>query len=86
MNNISTIRSFTPSFVNNFSLPPQQQQQYQQIYSQCVSLKKDYDATTDIDLKNALRVVLTKKTEQLQGLWASYTSTINIQIQSVSPQ
>jgi len=83
MNNISTFRSFTPS---NFSLPPQQQQQYQQIYSQCVSLKKDYDATTDVDLKNALRVVLTKKTEQLQGLWASYTSTINIQIQSVSPQ
>lgn len=81
----STIRSFTPSFLNNFSMPPQQQQQYQQIYSQCVYLKKDYDTTTDVDLKNALRVVLNKKTQQMQDLWSSYTSTINVQIQSVLP-
>ena len=66
-------------------MPPQQQQQYQQIYSQCVALKKDYDSTTDADLKNALRIVLTKKTESLQSIWSSYTSTINVQIQSVSP-
>ena len=78
----STIRSFQQ---NNFSMPPQQQQQYQQIYSQCVALKKDYDSTTDADLKNALRIVLTKKTESLQSIWSSYTSTINVQIQSVSP-
>ena len=83
MNNISTFRSFTPS---NFSMPTQQQQQYQQIYTQCIALKKDYDAATDVDLKNALRVVLTKKTEQMQNIWSSYTSTINSQIQSVIPQ
>jgi len=83
MSNISTFRSFTPS---NFSMPPQQQQQYQQIYTQCIALKKDYDSTTDTDLKNALRVVLTKKTEQMQSIWTSYTSTINNQIQSVLPQ
>jgi len=78
----STIRSFTPS---NLNMPPQQQQQYQQIYSQCVTLKKDYDVTTDVDFKNALRVVLTKKTEQMQSIWSSYTSTINTQINSVLP-
>ena len=78
----STIRSFTPS---NLSMPPQQQQQYQVIYNQCVALKKDYDATTDVDLKNALRIVLTKKTEQMQALWSSFTSTINQQIISVMP-
>jgi hypothetical protein len=78
----STIRSFQQ---NNLSMPPQQQQQYQTIYTQCVALKKDYDAATDVDLKNALRIVLTKKTEQMQSIWASYTSTINVQINSVLP-
>jgi len=82
----STIRSnYTPSFVNNFTMPPQQQQQYQAIYNQCVALKKDYDTTNDADLKNALRVVLSKKSQEMQTIWSNYTSTINTQIQSVMP-
>ena len=79
----STIRSaFT---LPNFTMPPQQQQMYQQLYSQCISLKKDYDSTTDIDLKNALRIVIVKKTEQMQSIWASYTSTITMQILNITP-
>ena len=66
-------------------MPQQQQPQYQTIYSQCSSLKKDYDAATDPTYKEALRVVLNNKVLQLQGLMSSYTSTINTQIQSVLP-
>ena len=82
--NNPTIRPFQQA--NNFSMSPQLQQQYQTLYSQCNTLKKDYDTTTDVDLKNALRVVLNKKIESLQGLVTSYTSTINVQIQTVTPQ
>jgi hypothetical protein len=82
----STIRSFyNPSSGTPFSMPQNQQQQYQVIYNQCVSLKKDYDSTSDQELKDALRVVLAKKNTQLQDIWSSYTSTINTQIQSVAP-
>ena len=82
-NNI-TIRPFQQQ-ANNLSMPPQLNQQYQLIYTQCTPLKKEYDATTDEDLKNALRVVLNKKIEQLQVLTASYTSTINVQLQTITP-
>ena len=80
----STIRSFIPS--NNFTMPPQQQQQYQAIYVLCNSLKKDYDATTDPELKAALKTVLNSKIASLQSIWSAYTSTINVQISSVIPQ
>jgi hypothetical protein len=84
---ISTIRVFQQPFNNfsNFSMPPQINQQYQTIFNQCNTLKKEYDSTTDEDLKNALRVVLNKKIEQLQSLTASYTSTINVQLQRITP-
>jgi hypothetical protein len=84
---ISTIRVFQQPFNNfsNFSMPPQINQQYQTIFNQCATLKKEYDSTTDEDLKNALRVVLNKKIEQLQSLTASYTSTINVQLQRITP-
>jgi hypothetical protein len=82
----STIRGFQQQQPNNFSMSPQLNQQYQSIFNQCINLKKEYDSTTDEDLKNALRVVLNKKIEQLQGLTASYTSTINVQLQTITPQ
>jgi light-regulated signal transduction histidine kinase (bacteriophytochrome) len=87
---ISTIRSFhqqpQQQQPNNFSMSPQLNQQYQSIFNQCINLKKEYDSTADEDLKNALRVVLNKKIEQLQSLTASYTSTINVQLQRITPQ
>lgn len=77
----STFHSvFTPNMF------PQQQQQYQVVYNQCLTLKKDYDAATDPTYKDALRVVLNNKVLQLQGLMSSYTSTINTQLQNVTPQ
>jgi len=89
----STIRSFhqqqpqqlQPQQPMNFNMSPQLQQQYQILYSQCNTLKRDYDNTTDEDLKNALRIVLNKKIEQLQGLVSSYTSTINVQLKTITP-
>jgi len=66
-------------------MPPQQQQKYQTIYNQCLALKKDYDTTMDADLKNALYVVLLKKSQEMQTIWSNYTSTINTQIQSIIP-
>ena len=76
---------FIPSNFPTFTMPQQMQQRYQSIYAQCVTLKRDYDTTTDSELKDALRIVLSKKNEQLQSIWTNYTSTINTQIQSVAP-
>lgn len=83
---VSTIRSVMPSSFPSFTLPQQQQQQYTTIYNLCIPLKKEYDTTTDNELKDALRIVLSKKNQQMQSIWSSYTSTINVQIQSVAPE
>ena len=61
-------------------------QQYQMLYNQTVALKKDYDSTTDIELKDALRTVLSKKIEQLETIASNYTSTMNVQIQGLVPK
>jgi hypothetical protein len=73
--------------INNNQQQQQQQQsqKFQTIYNQTSALKKDYDNTTDIEMKSALRVVLNKKIEELQTMNNVYTSTINTQIKSLVP-
>ena len=61
-------------------------QQYQTLYNQTSALKKDYDTTTDTELKDALRTVLTKKIQQLETITTVYTSTMNAQIQGLVPK
>ena len=63
----------------------QSSQKYQILYNQTTALKKDYDSTTDSEMKSALRVVLNKKIEELQTMNNVYTSTINTQIKSLVP-
>ena len=74
---------FNPSMMNqqnNYNA------QYQTLYNQTTALKKDYDTTTDTEMKAALRIVLTKKINELQNITSVYTSTMNVQIQTITPQ
>lgn len=64
----------------------QPNQQYQTLYNQTISLKKDYDTTTDSEMKDALRIVLNKKIQQLETITTVYTSTMNAQIQGLVPK
>ena len=70
---------------NNQQQQQQQSQKFQTIYNQTISLKTDYDATMDSEMKSALRVVLNKKIEELQTMNNVYTSTINTQIKNLVP-
>ena len=58
--------------------------QYQTLYAQASALRKEYDAETNTELKNALRVVLQSKITQIQTLWAKQIEFINNQIDKLS--
>jgi hypothetical protein len=77
--NLSNFPFFNQSPINQYN------QKYQVLYTQTSALKKDYDSTTDSEMKSALRVVLNKKIEELQTMNNVYTSTINTQIKSLVP-
>ena len=64
----------------------QSSQKYQILYNQTAALKKDYDTTTDTEMKNALKIVLNKKIEELQNITTVHTSAMNAQIQALVPQ
>lgn len=77
--NLSNFPFFNQAPANQYN------QKYQVLYTQTSALKKDYDSTTDSEMKNALKVVLNKKIEELQSITSVYTSTMNTQIQGLLP-
>ena len=58
--------------------------QYQTLYAQASALRKEYDAETNTDLKNALRIVLQHKIAQIQALWTKQNTAVNNQIDKLS--
>lgn len=58
--------------------------QYQTLYSQASALRKEYDAETNTELKDALRIVLQHKIAQIQALWAKQNTSVNNQIDKLS--
>ena len=83
--NLPFFNRFQPSGNNNNNNTQSQTQKYQTIYNQTISLKNDYDNTTDPEMKSALKIVLNKKIEELHNITSVYTSTINTQIKSLVP-
>ena len=58
--------------------------QYQTLYAQASALRKEYDAETNTELKDALRIVLQHKIAQIQALWAKQNTSVNNQIDKLS--
>jgi hypothetical protein len=58
--------------------------QYQTLYAQASALRKEYDAETNTELKDALRIVLQHKIAQIQSLWTKQNTTVSNQIDKLS--